>query len=57
MRLLLIGGPKFVGFALIEAALAGGHEVATFNRRQTGKAGLPPEREAELLVAWEARAE
>jgi len=35
MRLLLIGGPKFVGFALIEAALARGHEVTTFNRGQT----------------------
>ena len=35
MRLLLIGGPKFVGFAVIEAALARGHEVTTFNRGQT----------------------
>jgi nucleoside-diphosphate-sugar epimerase len=35
VRLLLIGGPKFVGFALIEAALARGHQVTTFNRGQT----------------------
>ena len=35
MRLLLLGGPKFVGRALIEAALARGHEVTTFNRGQT----------------------
>jgi nucleoside-diphosphate-sugar epimerase len=35
LRLLLVGGPKFVGFALIEAALARGHEIATFNRGQT----------------------
>ena len=35
MRLLLLGGPKFVGRALIEAALERGHEVATFNRGQT----------------------
>jgi nucleoside-diphosphate-sugar epimerase len=35
LRLLLVGGPKFVGFSLIEAALARGHEIATFNRGQT----------------------
>jgi len=35
VRLLLLGGPKFVGFALIEAALARGDEVTTFNRGQT----------------------
>jgi nucleoside-diphosphate-sugar epimerase len=35
VRLLLLGGPKFVGYALIEAALARGHEVTTFNRGQT----------------------
>jgi nucleoside-diphosphate-sugar epimerase len=35
VRLLLLGGPKFVGRALIEAALAAGHEVTTFNRGQT----------------------
>jgi 2'-hydroxyisoflavone reductase len=41
LRLLLIGGPKFVGFALIEAALARGHEVTTFNRGQTNPALFP----------------
>ena len=35
MRLLLLGGPKFVGRALIEAAIERGHEVTTFNRGQT----------------------
>jgi len=35
VRVLLIGGPKFLGYALIEAALARGHEVTTFNRGQT----------------------
>jgi 2'-hydroxyisoflavone reductase len=35
VRLLLLGGPKFVGRAVIEAALAAGHEVTTFNRGQT----------------------
>ena len=35
VKLLLLGGPKFLGRALIEAALARGHEVTTFNRGQT----------------------
>jgi 2'-hydroxyisoflavone reductase len=42
VRLLLIGGPKFLGRAAIEAALARGHEVTTFNRGQTNP-GLFPE--------------
>ena len=46
MKLLLIGGPKFVGFALIEAALARGHEVTTFNRGQTQPERFPGDREA-----------
>jgi nucleoside-diphosphate-sugar epimerase len=41
VRILLIGGPKFVGFALIEAALARGHEVTTFNRGQTHSDRFP----------------
>ena len=41
MRLLLLGGPKFVGYALIEAALAGGHEVTTFNRGRTSPERFP----------------
>jgi 2'-hydroxyisoflavone reductase len=41
LRLLLIGGPKFVGQALIEAALARGHEVTTFNRGQTNPEAFP----------------
>ena len=36
MRLLLLGGPKFLGRAVIEAALEAGHEVTLFNRGQTG---------------------
>ncbi len=47
MRLLLIGGPKFVGFALIEAALARGHQVTTFNRGQTHPERFP---EIEKLI-------
>ena len=41
LKLLLIGGPKFVGHALIEAALARGHEVTTFNRGQTNPDAFP----------------
>jgi 2'-hydroxyisoflavone reductase len=35
MNLLLLGGPRFLGRALIEAALAGGHNVTMFNRGRT----------------------
>jgi nucleoside-diphosphate-sugar epimerase len=41
VRLLLIGGPKFLGYALIEAALARGHELTTFNRGTTGPELFP----------------
>jgi 2'-hydroxyisoflavone reductase len=44
VRLLLLGGPKFVGRAVIDAALAHGHEVTLFNRGTTG-ADLYPELE------------
>jgi 2'-hydroxyisoflavone reductase len=42
LRLLLLGGPKFLGRAVIDAALARGHEVTLFNRGTTG-ADLYPE--------------
>ncbi|MBV9100369.1 MAG: NAD-dependent epimerase/dehydratase family protein [Candidatus Dormibacteraeota bacterium] len=32
MRLLVIGGTRFVGRAIVEAALRGGHDVTLFNR-------------------------
>ncbi len=35
MRLLLLGGPKFVGRAVTDAALGRGHEVTFFNRGTT----------------------
>jgi 2'-hydroxyisoflavone reductase len=35
MDVLLIGGPRFLGLALIEAALDGGHNVTMFNRGRT----------------------
>jgi 2'-hydroxyisoflavone reductase len=44
VRLLLLGGPKFLGRAVIDAALAGGHDVTLFNRGTTN-AELYPELE------------
>lgn len=35
MKVLIIGGTKFLGRALVEAALAKGHEVTLFNRGNT----------------------
>lgn len=35
MDILLLGGPRFLGHALIEAALVGGHRVTMFNRGRT----------------------
>jgi 2'-hydroxyisoflavone reductase len=40
MRLLVLGGTRFLGRHVAEAALARGHEVATFTR---GVSGAPPE--------------
>jgi 2'-hydroxyisoflavone reductase len=42
MNILLIGGPKFVGRALIDSALAAGHRITMFNRGKTN-ADLYPE--------------
>ena len=42
MKLLLLGGPRFVGRAVIDTALERGHEVTLFNRGTTG-ADLYPE--------------
>jgi nucleoside-diphosphate-sugar epimerase len=36
VKLLLLGGPKFLGRAVIDAALARGHELTQFNRGITG---------------------
>lgn len=44
MKLLLLGGPRFVGRAVIDAALERGHEVTLFNRGTTG-ADLYPDLE------------
>ena len=41
MRILLIGGTRFVGRHLAEAAAARGHEVTLFHRGRTGNDVLP----------------
>jgi nucleoside-diphosphate-sugar epimerase len=41
MRLLIIGGTRFLGRALVEDALAQGHEVTLFNRGQTNPELFP----------------
>ena len=47
MRLLLLGGPRFLGRAVTDAALAAGHEVTFFNRGKTNRERYP---EVEHLV-------
>jgi 2'-hydroxyisoflavone reductase len=44
LKLLVLGGTKFLGRAAVEAALAGGHWVTLFNRGETNP-GLFPETE------------
>ncbi|MEO5577268.1 MAG: NAD-dependent epimerase/dehydratase family protein, partial [Gaiellaceae bacterium] len=44
MRILVLGGTKFLGRAFVEAASARGHELTLFNRGETN-AGLFPELE------------
>lgn len=46
MKLLILGGTKFLGRHLVEAALARGHEVTLFNRGETSPDLFP---EAEKL--------
>jgi 2'-hydroxyisoflavone reductase len=47
VRLLLLGGPRFLGRAVTDAALAAGHEVTFFNRGKTNPELYP---EVEHLV-------
>lgn len=42
MRLLVVGGTRFIGRHVVAAALAAGHEVTVFHRGRTG-AGLFPQ--------------
>jgi 2'-hydroxyisoflavone reductase len=44
MKILIIGGTRFLGRALVQAARAGGHELTLFNRGKTAP-GLFPEAE------------
>ena len=41
VKLLVLGGTKFLGRAVVEAALARGHEVTLFNRGQTNSELFP----------------
>ena len=41
MRLLVLGGTKFLGRAAVEVALARGHEVTLFNRGETNPELFP----------------
>lgn len=41
MRLLVLGGTRFLGRAVVEAALADGHEVTLFNRGRTNPELFP----------------
>jgi 2'-hydroxyisoflavone reductase len=41
VRLLLLGGPRFLGRAVLTEALARGHHVTTFNRSGTDPAAWP----------------
>jgi 2'-hydroxyisoflavone reductase len=64
MRLLVLGGTKFLGRAVVASALARGHEVTLFNRGRTNPALFPEaeklrgDRESELDVLrgpeWDA---
>lgn len=41
MKLLVLGGTRFVGRAMVEAALERGHRVTLFNRGRTDPEGVP----------------
>ena len=41
MRVLVLGGTKFLGRAVVEEALARGHEVTLFNRGETNPELFP----------------
>ena len=47
MRLLLLGGPRFLGRAITDSALERGHELTFFNRGTTNSELYP---ELERLV-------
>ncbi|MGV9774939.1 NAD-dependent epimerase/dehydratase family protein [Streptosporangium sp. NPDC003464] len=61
MRILIIGGTRFVGQHITEAAIAAGHEVSLLHRGQTGPELFPEaehlraDRNADLSVLRERR--
>jgi 2'-hydroxyisoflavone reductase len=44
VRILVVGGTRFVGRHVVEAALAGGHEVSVFHRGRSGPELFPEAR-------------
>jgi 2'-hydroxyisoflavone reductase len=44
VRILVIGGTRFVGRTFVEAAVAGGHDVTLFHRGRTGADAFPQAR-------------
>src|ERR1044072_884219 len=62
MRILIIGGTRFVGHAMAEAALAAGHDVTLLHRHETdelpGATHLLADRDGDLGVlsdgTWDA---
>ena len=50
MKVLIIGGTQFLGLHTVQAALAAGHAVTTFNRGT--RPGLSAQRETELVQRW-----
>jgi nucleoside-diphosphate-sugar epimerase len=64
MRILILGGTRFSGRFLAEAAVEAGHELALFNRGQSSPGALsdieqirPQERPAETGMAPERERE
>lgn len=59
MRILVIGGTRFVGHAMAEAALAGGHDVTLLHRHQTSElpaaTHLLTDRDGDLSVLADQR--
>jgi 2'-hydroxyisoflavone reductase len=47
MKLLIIGGTRFLGYHLVEAALARDHEITLFNR---GKHSLPDAKNVQTII-------
>ena len=48
MRLLVLGGTKFLGRAAVESALERGHQVTLFNRGETNPELFPQAEKAGL---------